>query len=249
MENNDYRNERLVPLSDLKDYQVAKDNTNVMGWRVVGADGEKVGDVKDLIVDMDAMKVRYLSVLGERRFFDPDRDTYFLVPIGAAALDRKGKNVFLSSVDSHTVARYPVYPGGPITSDYEYAVRDNFRRAHRDTIEGKEEYREEFDEALHRPDDGTRRVDPTFYNDSSFDADRFYTSDVDTADRVRTGPARVAPEPVRRDGDHSDHKTRTSGSKPVEDSIATIERLEELRSRGSITEEEFILLKKRALDS
>jgi photosynthetic reaction center H subunit len=247
MENNDYRNERLMPLSDLKDYQVAKDNTNVVGWRVVGADGEKVGDVKDLIVDMDAMKVRYLSVLGERRFFDHDNDTYFLVPIGAAALDRKGKNVFLASVDSGTVARYPVYPGGPITSDYEYAVRDNFRRAHQDTIGEKDEYREEFDEALHRPEGSARRVDSDFYNDASFDADRFYTSDVDTHDRVRTGPTRTASE--RRDGDYGDNTARPTGSKAVEDSITTIERLEELRSRGSITEEEFILLKKRALDS
>lgn len=243
MENNDYGNERLVPLSDLKDYQVAKDNTNVIGWRVVGADGEKVGDVKDLIVDMDAMKVRYLSVLGERRFFDHDHDTYFLVPIGAAALDRKGKNVFLSSVDSHTVARYPVYAGGPITADYEYAVRDNFRQAHRDTIGEKDEYREEFDEALHRPDAGTRRVDANFYNDESFDADRFYTSDVNTYDRDRS-------DSMRKSTDYSsDNPARTPASKSVEDSITTIERLEELRSRGSITEEEFILLKKRALDS
>jgi photosynthetic reaction center H subunit len=110
--NNDLSNERLVPLSELKDYQVAKDNTNVIGWRVVGADGEKIGDVKDLIVDMSAMKVRYLSVLGDHRFFDRDRDTYILIPIGVAALDRKGKNIFMSSVDSSSISRYPAYPGG-----------------------------------------------------------------------------------------------------------------------------------------
>jgi hypothetical protein len=34
----------------------------------------------------------------------------------------------------------------------------------------------------------------------------------------------------------------------VEEAIATIERLENLRERGSLTEDEFLLLKKRALN-
>ncbi|EJF08561.1 PRC-barrel domain-containing protein [Pontibacter sp. BAB1700] len=240
MNDNDLRNERLVPLGELKDYQVAKDNTDVRGWRVVGADGEKIGDVKDLIVDMQAMKVRYLSVLGEHRFFDRDRDTFLLVPIGAAALDRKGKNIFLSSVDSGSISRYPVYPGGPISTDYEYAVRDNFRRAHRDTIDERSDYKAEFDEAVQEQPAGTRRISDDFYNDESFSEDRFYASNVSTHDLNRRDTHVT---------DRPDTTGREPRIKPVEESISTIERLEELRERGSITEEEFILLKKRALDS
>ncbi|WP_299986682.1 PRC-barrel domain-containing protein [uncultured Pontibacter sp.] len=240
MNDNDLRNERLVPLGELKDYQVAKDNTDVRGWRVVGADGEKIGDVKDLIVDMQAMKVRYLSVLGEHRFFDRDRDTFLLVPIGAAALDRKGKNIFLSSVDSGSISRYPVYPGGPISTDYEYAVRDNFRRAHRDTIDERSDYKAEFDEAVHEQPSGTRRISDDFYNDESFSEDRFYASNVSTQDLNRRDTPAT---------EYTDTTSREPRIKPVEESINTIERLEELRERGSITEEEFILLKKRALDS
>ncbi|PKV75131.1 PRC-barrel domain-containing protein [Pontibacter ramchanderi] len=238
MNDNDFRNERLVPLSELKDYEVAKNNTDVTGWRVVGADGEKLGDVKDLVVDMEAMKVRYLSVLGDHRFFDRDRDTFFLIPIGAAALDRKGKNIFVASVDANTVARYPAYPGGPITPDYEYAVRDNFRRAHHEALGDKTEYKSEFEDALHRDTDTTRRINPDFYNDDSFNEDRFYAAQEPIVDRDTT---------VRRVSDHTDSTVHRS--KSVEDSITTIERLENLRERGSITEEEFILLKKRALDS
>ncbi|PVY42209.1 PRC-barrel domain-containing protein [Pontibacter virosus] len=236
MNDNELRNERLVPLSELKDYEVAKNNTNVTGWRVVGADGEKLGDVKDLVVDMDAMKVRYLSVLGDHRFFDRDRDTFLLIPIGAAALDRKGKNIFVASVDAKSVAQYPAYPGGPITPDYEYAVRDNFRRAHRDAFDDKTEYKAEFDDALQHDTTTTRRINPDFYNDESFNEDRFYAAQDPTLNRDR--------------GHVTDRvESRDYRSKPVEDSITTIERLENLRERGSITEEEFILLKKRALDS
>ena len=243
MNDNDLRNERLVPLSELKDYQVAKDNTDVTGWRVVGADGEKLGDVKDLIVDMDAMKVRYLSVLGDHRFFDRDRDTFMLVPIGAAALDRKGKNIFLASVDSSSVSRYPVYPGGPISTDYEYAVRDNFRRAHNDTINESSDYKTEFDDAVNRQPDSNRRISEDFYNDENYNADRFYASNVPASHE------RDQNEPHRTVSDHSDTGSREPKIKSVEDSISTIERLEDMRERGSITEEEFILLKKRALDS
>ncbi|MBX0331850.1 PRC-barrel domain-containing protein [Pontibacter sp. HSC-14F20] len=238
MNDNELRNERLVLLSQLKDYEVAKDNINVTGWRVVGADGEKLGDVKDLVVDMEAMKVRYLSVLGDNRFFERDRDTYLLIPIGAAALDRKGKNIFVASVDGKSISQYPAYPGGAITPDYEYAVRDNFRRAHRDTFEDKTEYKSEFDDALHTETDNTRRINPDFYNDESFNEERFYTAGDPGYDRDAH---------TRRVTDHSDSKDYRG--KSVEDSITTIERLENLRERGSITEEEFILLKKRALDS
>ncbi|MDO6391296.1 PRC-barrel domain-containing protein [Pontibacter sp. BT731] len=238
MKDNELRNERLVPLSELKDYEVAKNNTDVTGWRVVGADGEKLGDVKDLVVDMDAMKVRYLSVLGDHRFFDRDRDTYLLIPIGAAALDRKGKNIFVASVDANSIARYPAYPGGPISPDYEYAVRDNFRRAHRDAFDDKTEYKSEFEDALQHDTTTTRRINPDFYNDESFNEDRFYAVHDSSLDRNA---------PARQVTDRSD--SRDYRSKPVEDSITTIERLENLRERGSITEEEFILLKKRALDA
>lgn len=237
--NKDMRHERLAPLSELKDYRVAKDNPNVTGWRVVGADGEKLGEVKDLIVDLSAMRARYLSVVAERRFFDRDDDTYLLIPIGAAALDRKGKNVFLSSVDATSIGSYPIYTGGPIDADYEYAVRDNFRRAHRDTLEDRRDYKEEFDQAI-SDRQTTYQVTEDFYDDEAYNEERFYTHPA-SFPRARVTPTGLTTEPMDAD-------QRESSSQSVEDSISTIERLEELRKRGAITEEEFNLLKRRALD-
>lgn len=240
------RSDRLVALSELRDYKVAKDNPDVTGWRVVGADGEKMGEVKDLIVDMDAMKVRYLSIVAERRFFDRENDTHLLIPIGAAALDRSGKNVFLSSVDAASISRYPIYAGGPIPPDYEYAVRDNFRKANRDTLpDDSSNYKAEFDQAVTSQPQADRRISDDFYNDETFNEDRFYTATPTTRSSDRDSNRRTDTDYTERDTDR-DHNYRP---KPVEDSIATIERLEDLRDRGSITEEEFILLKKRALDS
>ena len=242
MKNDEIRNERLVPFSGLKDYKIAKDNPDVLGWRVVGADGESLGMVKDLIVDMKAMKVRYLSVVADRRFFSTDRDQYILVPIGAAALDKKGKKIFVSSIDSKSVSRYPVYDGGLIPDDYEYAVRDTIERSHRDMTTDTSD---EFDEALHRNRTEARHVPDDFYEADVYNQDRFYTSDQEVyRDRTYT-THHTDPD---KDDSVADLHREDHRPKSVEDSIATIERLENLRERGSITEEEFIILKKRALD-
>ncbi|MEJ8800740.1 PRC-barrel domain-containing protein [Pontibacter sp. H249] len=251
MATNETRNDRLSALSDLKDYKIAKDNPDVIGWRVVGADGESLGVVKDLIVDMNAMKARYLSVVADRSFFNTDRDQYMLVPIGAAALDKKGKNVFVSSIDSRSIGHYPIYQGGPVPEDYEYAVRDNFRKTQHETLadsreDDNENYKREFDDALNREPDHRREISNDFYNDEAYNEDRFYTSEHEVRDQ------RYA----MRDEDKANYDTYSTDDlhreenqpKTVEDSIATIERLESLRKRGSITEEEFTILKRRALD-
>lgn len=246
MNNDDLRNERLVPLSAMKDFQIAKDNPDVLGWPVMGADGESIGMVKDLIVDQQAMKARYLSVVADRRYFNTDADQYLLLPIGVAALDKKGKKVFVSAIDSRTLGNYPIYPGGPITDDYEYAVRDTLQRSQHDTLANtSQDYKAEFEEALHQSEPRQSNISDDFYDDSTFDENRFYTSDQEVhREKIYSS----------RDHDNSDDyaaanfQQENRGPKSVEDSIATIERLEQLREKGSITEEEFILLKKRALD-
>lgn len=53
---------RVVPLSQLTDYQVAEGDPDVRGWEVVAADGARLGTVDDLLVDTAQMKVRYLDV-------------------------------------------------------------------------------------------------------------------------------------------------------------------------------------------
>jgi len=241
MKNDELRNERLVALSAMKDYKIAKDNPDVLGWRVVGSDGESLGLVRDLIVDPQAMKARYLSVMADRKYFNADRDQYMLVPIGAAALDRSGKKVFLSSVDSTNVSKYPVYDGGPIPEDYEYAVRDTYQQAHRDILpDDTTRSRSEFDEALKR-DQTERHISSDFYNNDTYNEEQFYTSNREVY-RDRTYPTYATTEPT------ADLHNEAAAPKTVEDAIATIERLEQLRERGSITEEEFVTLKKRALN-
>jgi photosynthetic reaction center H subunit len=244
MKNDELRNEGLVPLSSMKDYKVAKNNLDVLGWRVLGADGESLGIVKDLIVDPKALKTRYLSVVADRRHFNADKDQYLLVPIGVAALDKRGRKVFVSAIDAQSIGRYPVYPGGPIPADYEYAVRNTFAQPQRDTVPDTTGNHKTIIVGANDPQPtAPRPISDDFYNNDTYNEDRFYTSNQEMhSDSTDPG----------RDFDKADAKADLSGGdqrpKSVEDAIATIEKLESLRERGSITEEEFVLLKKRALN-
>src|SRR5215204_4241940 len=58
---------RVARLKDLKDYTVAKGDPDVRGWNVYANDGRRIGEVDELLVDVEALRVRYLDV-------DLDRD-------------------------------------------------------------------------------------------------------------------------------------------------------------------------------
>jgi photosynthetic reaction center H subunit len=243
MKNDETRNERLVPLSSLKDYKVAKGNPDVLGWRVLGADGESLGIVKDLIVDPQALKARYLSVVAERRFFNADRDQYLLIPIGVAALDKSGRKVFVSAIDARSISRYPVYPGGPIPADYEYAVRNTFAQTQREAVPDTSDNAKSIIVAANdQQETSPRPISDDFYNNDTYNEERFYTSNQQVPGNSTTG----------RDANSAtaaaDLPGGAQGPKSVEEAIVTIERLETLREKGSITEEEFTLLKKKALN-
>ncbi len=53
---------RIVPMRLLADFSVARQDRNPIGMKVLGADGEVAGTVKDIWVDRSEMVVRYLEV-------------------------------------------------------------------------------------------------------------------------------------------------------------------------------------------
>ena len=53
---------RIVPLGEVDDFEIAEGYSDVRGWRVDAADGTEIGKVHELLVDIDAMRTRYLDV-------------------------------------------------------------------------------------------------------------------------------------------------------------------------------------------
>lgn len=52
----------LARLSKLRGFTVAHGDPDVRGWHVFASDGHRIGEVHDLLVDTQALKVRYLDV-------------------------------------------------------------------------------------------------------------------------------------------------------------------------------------------
>src|SRR5947199_4072906 len=53
---------RIAPLGDFDDRDVAAPDTDVRGWDVIAADGERLGVVDELLIDSGTGRVRYLDV-------------------------------------------------------------------------------------------------------------------------------------------------------------------------------------------
>lgn len=119
---------RLVHLDDVSDLQVADGDPDIRGWDVRTADGEKIGKVKDLIVDTGLMKVRYIEAQIDKEVLNASDDRHVLIPIGSARLDDDEDDVYLSSsiVDPRTL---PPYDRNALSREYEVSLRDRFPRS------------------------------------------------------------------------------------------------------------------------
>jgi hypothetical protein len=150
--------DRVVPLDQLDDFDVSSDDPDPRGWDVVCADGKKIGEVDELLVDTQAMRVRYLDVDLDDGVVDGTRDRHVLIPIGSARLERGSDCVHLEGVSVPQLGRLPEYNHAPLTRDFETRVRASFE-----------------DAATHprAADAGGDRKDD-FYAGPLFDESRFY---------------------------------------------------------------------------
>jgi photosynthetic reaction center H subunit len=111
---------QLARVGELSDYEVADHHPDVRGWDVVASDGQKIGDVKDLVADTSAMKVRYLDVELDSDYRRTDDESRVLVPIEHARLIEDDDVVRLDAVASHQARDIPSHRG---TFDREYEGR------------------------------------------------------------------------------------------------------------------------------
>jgi photosynthetic reaction center H subunit len=90
---------RIAPLSRLDDYEIADGYPEVRGWEVRDAADRAIGRVHDLLVDITALRVRYLDVELAPNFAQSDADRRVLIPVERADLDGTGDHVLLPGID------------------------------------------------------------------------------------------------------------------------------------------------------
>jgi sporulation protein YlmC with PRC-barrel domain len=196
----------LSPLKDLKNFKVAKDNFDVRGWEVYGADGRKLGVVDDLIVDESLMKVRYLDVDIDNDLIHDNPDHHLLVPIGSARLQSDGDKVYVNHLDQMTLPRYPLYAGGAVVPEYERLLRETMINPDKTPVASEQ---------------ATTPIPADFYKHEYFDERKFYDRPADTSS------ANISSNPVHHDLDALERliKMRDSG-------VLTEEEFQHLKRRA-----------------
>jgi sporulation protein YlmC with PRC-barrel domain len=90
---------RIEPLSELRDYEVADGYPEIRGWEVRDTTDRAIGRVHDLLVDVEALRVRYLDVELGPKFAKTESDRRVLIPVERVDLDGTGDHVLLPGID------------------------------------------------------------------------------------------------------------------------------------------------------
>jgi ribosomal 30S subunit maturation factor RimM len=110
------------------DYRIA--GTDPRGWAVVTADGTKMGEVSELLMDPGAMKARFLDVaVDEKKLELEPVDRHVLLPTDRVRLERNKKRVVVSGLLAGDVAGYPHYGGLPVRAGTARELETFFDRA------------------------------------------------------------------------------------------------------------------------
>ncbi|RFZ84677.1 PRC-barrel domain containing protein [Mucilaginibacter terrenus] len=116
---------KLTELSD-SDFEIADGQPDIQGWDVRDSEGNKLGEVDELLFNPASRKVRYIIVHMENNDIGLE-DGRVLMPIGVAELDEHKDNVIIPDITKAQILSLPLYEyGRDIDSDTEAQIRNVF---------------------------------------------------------------------------------------------------------------------------
>ena len=142
------KEKHLYYLSELKDYKINHNDTDIRGWHVKDLDNRVIGKVDNLLVNKELGKVVYVDVEVDQSIIDTNHDPYsaapdsqvkefinkegenhVIVPVGLIDLNRDDKYVYTESINYQTFAETKRYRSGShISRDYERHVLGSYDR-------------------------------------------------------------------------------------------------------------------------
>ena len=141
---------KLEELSD-SEFEIVDKQPDIQGWDVRDSDGNKIGEVDELLFNPQSRKVRYIILHMENNDIGLE-DGRVLVPIGVAELHESDDNVIIPNITKAQILALPLYERGrEINSDTEAQIRSVFA-----------------DESTHDT------VTEDFYNHDHFSETKFY---------------------------------------------------------------------------
>jgi sporulation protein YlmC with PRC-barrel domain len=117
-------------LQELKrsDFEIVDGEPDIRGWDVLTTDGKQLGKVKELIVDAQQKKIRYLMLDTNKNQLDL-ADRILLIPIGLAELNRDKDDVYLPNIQAAQLKQLPDYDEDHLDHDQEQEICSIFGRA------------------------------------------------------------------------------------------------------------------------
>lgn len=101
-----------IPLSRLRGSRMAGGGTDLRSWDVYSADGRRIGDVYEVLVDTATMQVRYLDVEVEN-VVATGRERHVLIPVALARRDPALRRaVVVAGLAARAVRALPSYARG-----------------------------------------------------------------------------------------------------------------------------------------
>lgn len=136
----------LYYLSELSDFKVAPDDSDVRGWNVEDVDHRIIGKVDRLLVNKETLRVVYLDIEvdksiiedgheiyskssgeGAHEFLNKEGESHLIVPIGLVDLDGKNKKVISKEITHSTFAKTKrLGKGTDVDRNYEVTVFKNY---------------------------------------------------------------------------------------------------------------------------
>jgi photosynthetic reaction center H subunit len=102
---------RIVPMASTNEWTIADGERNIVGWDVIGCDGQKAGTIKDVWIDRSESMIRYIEVAltGQKSVLAPMN--------GVVVNSATQKSVYVDSITAAQFAKVPTMKKkGQVTS-------------------------------------------------------------------------------------------------------------------------------------
>jgi hypothetical protein len=118
----------LRRLARLRAHRIAPGEVDIRGWIALAEDGRRVGRVRDVVVDTDALVVRYVELSLDPHLTGNSGSQRLVVPIGCARVSAHRPHVHLHGITSRELPHAPRFGARPIGPEEENVLRAFFLR-------------------------------------------------------------------------------------------------------------------------
>lgn len=138
----------LYKIKDIKNYEIAKSKSDIIGWNVFSSDKKSIGIIDDILVDPDLKKESYLDIYLRSDIEIKNNSRHLFVPAGKIKLDPENQAVYLLNIKTVISLR-----------NTEYGEKENGQSLHDISAQ-----------------DNRQRNNDDFYSNTLFDESNFHKS-------------------------------------------------------------------------